>query len=636
MTHSKSNGRCFPRHVILRQLGHGTLTCAFLAAPRGARRANLRVLEILHPELAEDEGLRALFLDQAAATLSLRHPNIVRTLEVIADRDCCGLAVEFLNGQTLARVLERLGRHRFPVDLHLHVLSKVLAALAYAHDVGRPEPGLVHRDVCPSNVFLTYDGQVKLLGTGFADAVQALEARLAHPLMDVKYAAPEVLLGRPSGPSADLFGVGIMLWEAVTRQARVSSEDATTIIGRRTTGNEPDLESAWPDAPLPLIEICSRALAEDPRARYPTAQAFRADLDAYLGRAAETSDEVLRRLPALMEASFGPERERMHLFVNTRLELAGGEPTALATDVGEVEHALSPHQEQRHQEQWRRETGTREAQSAPEAPEPRADVARTGLRRARPEAAPRRNTGVQESERRPPASARPVSSLKPTSLLPLEAPPRGDATTGGHRAYSSSLEPASRARPRWRLGPDVLGAAALLLGSLVAAYSVYRHSSRDEKPESEKLAIRAEGREPPARQSSKLSALTSLEPGGGAAQGRETGAGAAAPVEPAHVAADAGAPVEELAPAPAFFDGRSPSSAPREPAAAAPLSADDLPALNPDLTSLQDAIVVAAQRQRRARHRREKDAEPAPRPSPGDAMLQRPIDEADPYTEPSP
>jgi serine/threonine-protein kinase len=635
MTPPKFNGRHVSRHRILRQLGHGNLTRVFLAKPLRATPGNeLVVLKLMHPELARDDDFRALFLDQAATTLSLRHPNLVRTLEVVADPDACGMTLEFLPGQTLARVLERVGRLRFPVDLHLHILSQVLAALDHAHRFSgsrHSEPGFMHRDVCPSNVFITYDGQVKLLGAGFGNAVRALESRLGRPLLDVKYAAPELLLGYPSGPSADLFALGVMVWEAVTRQARISSEDPKVVVRRRTRGEELDVESAWPDASEPLINLCARALAVGPRERYPTALAFRADLDAYLGRATEPSDAVLARLPELMQASFGPEREQMQLFIGARMGALDHEAAAVAT-LEEADDALTASEEE-----WTAEIDTTALLDDGE----RLDAGfRTGLRRARPEPAVRRQTGVHEkglrhsgaqprpvalepsapaAHRLPPRAVEPaLDAPEPQPASALEPPPH-ETTTAGHRAYSSNLDanPGTR-RSGFRLSPDVFGAVALLLGSLVAVYSLYRHSQRDKKAESQKIAMQVEARGvPPAAPSSGPSRAAAM-------------ASAAAPVASSRSASDAGAPVEERMRGPAFFDG--PAEAP--PDAPPPLRADELPAVDPALRSLQDAIVVAAKAHRFAlERRRARRAEPRPRPSPAVPSAPRPIDEADPYTE---
>lgn len=602
----------------------------------------------MHQELARDDDFRALFLDQAATALALRHPNLVRTLEVVADPDACGLTMEFLQGQTLARVLERLGRLRFPVDLHLHILSLVLGALDHAHRCAGPRHAgsFMHRDVSPSNVFITYDGQVKLLGTGFGNALRALESRLGRPLLDVKYAAPEVLLGYPPAPAADLFAVGVMVWEAAARQARVSSDDPKALLQRRTRGEELDLASAWPDAPEPLIALCTRALAINARERYQTAHDFRADLDAYLGRATETSDAVLARLPELMDTLFGPEREQMQLFIGARLGELDRDAAAVA-GLEEADDELTPHGDRAHDDQraggWTAEPNG----NAPLAERDGVDAgSRTGLRRARPEPAARRATGVHEkalrrsgsvrqsgAEPRPAAqerASRATELLGPRAVVPARQPaaslppssvelPAHETTTAGHRAYSSSLDARAREpRSGLRLSPDVLGAVALLLGSLVAVYSIYRHSQRDSRADTQKLAIQAEARELPAM------------PAIGAAGSVLTAQPAGALTAEMQPAGDAGAPVEEHVAGPAFFDGRA--AEPPEPPP--PLNADELPSVDPALRSLQDAIVMAAKAHRVAvERRRARKAEPAQRSSSVGPAAPRPIDEDDPYGE---
>jgi hypothetical protein len=417
----------------------------------------------------------------------------------------------------------------------------------------------------------------------------------------------------------------------------VGSDDPKAVVRCRTRGEELQLETAWPDAPEPLIALCARALAESPGERYRSAQALRADLESYLGRATETSDAVLARLPELMEASFGSERERMQLFIGTRLDGMGDE--AATTGMGAIEDELTPHPDEA-----TAEIHAKTPLSEQEAPDASgSNGSRTGLRRAASEPPARRETGVHEkgarhsgAQSRPSGSAWSAQRLQglapradePRAIAPAlcvaspssfeSSPP--EATTAGHRAYSSNLDntPPGRRNP-FRLSPDLLGAAALLAGSLVAAYSVHRHSQRDKKPESQDLAIQAEARgAPPAPPSDPpLRATTAALP-------------AAAPSAPAQGDSFAGPEREELAArGPAFFEGHPSSSTP--PDVPPPLNPDDLPAVDPALRSLQDAIVSAARAQRLAlEHKRARKADRALRRSP----TARPADELDPSTEP--
>jgi serine/threonine protein kinase len=127
----------------------------------------LIAVKLLRRDLAEDESFRRMFLDEARLTAQLNHPNVVQTNDVGEDRGRYYIAMEYLEGQTFERARRaRNAGKLFPVNLQLAMLADVLAGLHYAHELvdydGSPL-AIVHRDVTPSNVFITYDGQVKLV-----------------------------------------------------------------------------------------------------------------------------------------------------------------------------------------------------------------------------------------------------------------------------------------------------------------------------------------------------------------------------------------------------------------------------------------------------------------------------------------
>jgi eukaryotic-like serine/threonine-protein kinase len=671
-----STGRRISRYLILRQLGHGNLTRVFLANLGSSDHRELCVLKLVRPELAADDDFRALFLDQAATTLSLSHPNLVRTVDVIADPEACGLTMEFLEGQTLARIIERMGRTRFPVDMHLHVLSKVLAALDYAHSLPRTGEStpFLHGDLCPGNVFLTHDGEVKLLGTGFAEATRALETKLGRPLADVRYAAPEVLLGHSAGPSADVFALGVMLWEAVARQARLAGDDRAAIIQRRTSGEEPELEKAWPDAPVPVIDMCRRALAADPKARYGSAAELRSDLDAYLGRVSQSSEAVLQRLAESTQQLFAAEREQMQLFIGSTLKRARDHSIPPPRASLDAQDELTPHEEE-----WNAPTSARI---------PALDMAATGnlalvandAKSGREETAPDRVQGdsvvgssdpiaaVTVGETPPDPGAAPSLRQPAPKVMPLDFGPPRDSSTGGHRAFSTSLEASPLRRSgKLRLSPDVLGAAALIIGSIVAVYSLHRHSTRDKRMDSEQLAVQGRvatpsaGVEEPggsgspaakaaplvpvARESSdrgtprRATEASSDDAPPGRAPAAESESARPTVVAPAReepsaivrVAADAEPDVERQPSVSAFFDGAG--KVPKVRSASSPLRAADLPPFNPVLDSLQDAILMHARRRAAGREpeseKREKKPDPVASAANGGSPTTHPSEQSE-------
>ena len=147
--------------------------------------------------------------------IDLRHPNIVECYEALDDAGAIALVMEFLDGQSLARIRQR--RHvvtAVPTSIHLRVLANVLDALHYLHEAKTDlvPDGIIHGDVRPDNVFVTFDGRTKLLHAGIENA----EATTGIIREKLSYMSPERAKGAPIDRRSDLFSVGVMLWEAAT------------------------------------------------------------------------------------------------------------------------------------------------------------------------------------------------------------------------------------------------------------------------------------------------------------------------------------------------------------------------------------------------------------------------------------
>ena len=406
-------------YELSRSLGQDALTHAFVARRMGA--GGLARLELLQPELTRNERFRARFLDGAAAMLTLSHPVLPRVLEVLPDADVCGVALELVPGRSLSEILLRTGRGRCPVDLHVYWLRQVLRGLEHAHGApasGSSRAGFVHGDVCPGRVHVGSGGEVQLLGGGFAACRHALSVERGRPVVDVRYAAPEVLLGEPAGPSSDLFALGVMLWEALTRQARLGDTEVAGAIRRRTLGGGPDLESVWPDAPDALVRFFGRALAIAPADRFSSAGEMAGDLDAYLARAGEPGAAVVARVPAWLAATFGEPNEGWN----------DDEPTSIHDK----------------------------------------------------EAPPSRRDEVHPPSSRPPLepqwrSAAPLpldapfpAPHEPPARVSLEPPRPSD--TGGHRAFSSTWNGQRSVAPAWSAARAALPALAVAAGAVGAIW----------------------------------------------------------------------------------------------------------------------------------------------------------------------
>lgn len=299
------------RYEIISPLGAGGMARVYLGLQRSSVGASkLVAIKQLRPEIVTDEGFLAMFADEARIALRLSHANVVSTFEVVAEPGEFFMVLEHLEGQSLAQVLRRVGREHMPRAEHLFILREALAGLHYAHtlqDFDGTPLDIVHRDVSPSNVFVTYSGEVKLLDFGIAKVSGAL-AQTQQGMIKGKlgYAAPEQCLAKPVDARSDVYAVGIMLWEALAQRRRALGETAAAVVQARVQGTEDRLEAIWPEAPPELAELVERALAVEPDDRIASAQELDSALEPYTrveGRALGQA-----HLAALMTRYFDSER----------------------------------------------------------------------------------------------------------------------------------------------------------------------------------------------------------------------------------------------------------------------------------------------------------------------------------------
>jgi serine/threonine protein kinase len=327
----KPNPPAFGRYQPIAFLGEGSVARVYLAVSRGpVGWGNLLVIKQIRPELAGQTQFRAMFLHEARTAMGLHHPNIVQTYEIFEDRTPYVVAMEFLDGQSLADLLRRVGRAGMPLPLHLWTLTQVLAGLHHAHEMraadGKPL-GVVHRDVSPSNVFLTYDGQVKLVDFGIAKSAGMIAGMSGGARPDITasgklgYGAPEQFVSQPIDPRSDVYSVGVMLWEALAGKRRRISENRTVIVDARIAGQEPPIRQVVPDVSPVLAEICDKATALDRRARYQSALEMQQALESYLDGCWEPVDR--RQLAELLDRTFALERTSMRRCIERQLNASG-------------------------------------------------------------------------------------------------------------------------------------------------------------------------------------------------------------------------------------------------------------------------------------------------------------------------
>jgi serine/threonine protein kinase len=311
------NYRIFSKYRLLARLGSGGMAEVFLAVtgnPAGFNK--LQVLKVLRSDLPEQEraDFARMFHDEARLAARLSHPNIVQSHEVGSEEGHDFIAMEFLEGQPLSHLQERTWAGdgpEFTLEMQLQVLCCVLEALEYAHglrDYDGRQLHIVHRDVSPQNIFVTYAGHAKLVDFGIAKTLESNKTRAGVVKGKVPYMSPEQVLGGAIDHRADLFSLGVILWETIARRHMHGDASVYEILKSVVQGALPSLRDAAPDAPPGLERIVARALSRKPDDRYPDASSFRDDLLAFL----ETRRRVTtRELGERVSAMFAKERSEI-------------------------------------------------------------------------------------------------------------------------------------------------------------------------------------------------------------------------------------------------------------------------------------------------------------------------------------
>jgi serine/threonine-protein kinase len=244
-------------------------------------------LKILHEELSHDPQVVGLFRGEAYVLAMLNHPNIIKTFEAGAQDDRLFIAMEYIDGRDLDGLVERSkrGRVKIPIPVALHIIGEVLRGLAYAHDLTDADGhrlNLVHRDVNPANVFLSYDGKVKLGDFGVA-AIAAGRVEKSRELAGkLGYFAPEQLAGDAVDQRADLFATGVMLYEVLCGVRLFEGDDTDKVMRLNKRAKIPKPTKANPNIPPPLEEILLKALEREPQNRFVDARQFLAALKPFL------------------------------------------------------------------------------------------------------------------------------------------------------------------------------------------------------------------------------------------------------------------------------------------------------------------------------------------------------------------
>lgn len=282
----------------------------------------LAVVKRLKTSEEDDQDILDMFASEAHLCARLNHPNIVQTFEVGEDTNGPFLVMEFIEGQPVGRIRSRANRRGvvIPRPIVLKVIRDTLSALAYAHslaDHDGSDLAVVHRDVSPENVMITYAGLTKLVDFGVAKTAASMTHTRAGVIKGkVAYMAPEQARSDVNiDGRADIFAAGLLLWELVTGKRMWDGSGETEVIQRLLDDVPlPRARSMDPGVPAELDEVCAIALAKDPNDRYATANDF---LDALEGVCnMHDLHASPREIGQFVGALFESEREKVKALVS--------------------------------------------------------------------------------------------------------------------------------------------------------------------------------------------------------------------------------------------------------------------------------------------------------------------------------
>ena len=318
------------KYVILDRLGTGGMAEVFLAHTTGEGGFEKRVaIKRILPSLADDETFVRMFIDEARIAASLAHGNIAQIFELGKADGSYFIAMEHVEGVSLSAILKRCKDQdpAFRPSLAAYLTSNICAALAYAHDkrdsTGRPLK-IIHRDVSPGNVLVSFEGEVKLIDFGIAKAARRLvETRVGYLKGKLDYLSPEQVSGVVDHRS-DIFSAGVVLYEVLAGKPPFRGGSNIDTLERIRRAVVPDLSTAGLRVPEPLVRICHRALARDPDRRFQSAGEMERAVEAFL----QNHPFTRRQLADWLKQTFS---DRLALARGPEAQDDGVDPLAITT-----------------------------------------------------------------------------------------------------------------------------------------------------------------------------------------------------------------------------------------------------------------------------------------------------------------
>jgi eukaryotic-like serine/threonine-protein kinase len=287
--------RLLGRYALFDEIASGGMATVHLGRLTGAVGFSRTVaIKRLHPQFAKDPEFVSMFLDEARLAGRIRHPNAVSTLDVLSLENELFLVMEYVHGESLAKLARVAAAKGMPVPAGIAaaVLSNTLQGLHAAHEAkdehGVPL-GIVHRDVSPQNVLVGLDGTARVLDFGVAKAAGRLQTtREGQVKGKLAYMAPEQLSGGHVTRQTDVYAAGVVLWELLSGRRLFEGDNEAMLLMRVLEGRYPLVSQLRPDLAAGIDQVIAGALAKDPQHRFKTAREFGVAVERCLGMSSPT------------------------------------------------------------------------------------------------------------------------------------------------------------------------------------------------------------------------------------------------------------------------------------------------------------------------------------------------------------
>ncbi len=279
----------FGRYLILDHLINGGMAKICRARYLGEQADRIVAMKMVQSQYSNDESFRVMFLDEIKVTFGLLHPNIVQIYDYGHQDGQLYVAMEYCDGRNLKEYLDKLKEKKFvfPVEISVYIITQVCQGLNYAHSHTDKLTGkaanIVHRDISPHNIMLTFDGAIKIIDFGIAKAETNSEATQAGTIKGkLSYLAPEYLENLELDHRYDQFAVGITLWEMLCSQKLFKARNDLAVLKKIQECDVRPPSSINPNVPKELDEIVLRALSRNREKRYENMDQLNRALNKYL------------------------------------------------------------------------------------------------------------------------------------------------------------------------------------------------------------------------------------------------------------------------------------------------------------------------------------------------------------------